>query len=108
MGRALLLGKIPYVYYKILTQKLMKNFFLKNPEKNRSPVRNPDNFCRTPEIIFTGLKPDRIYPEKSGRIRSGSSCKSGIRIRFRKNRFCRSLVFSVILLLFEQNKSLKY
>ena len=94
MGRALLLGKIPYVYYKILTQKLMKNFFLKNPEKNRSPVRNPDNFCRTPEIIFTGLKPDRIYPEKSGRIRSGSSCKSGIRIRFRKIRFYRSLLIS--------------
>ena len=37
----------------------MKSFFEKSG-KNRSPVRNPDNFCRTPEIIFTGLKPDRI------------------------------------------------
>jgi len=28
----------------------------------------PSKFCRTREIIFTGLKPDRGNPEKSGPV----------------------------------------
>ena len=49
-----------------------------NSGKNSNPVRNPAKFILSPEIIFSGLKPDRINPGKSGRIRSGSNAKSKI------------------------------
>ena len=67
-----------------------------NSGKNLNPVRNPATFIRSPEIIFSGLKPDRINPGKSGRIRSCSSAKSKIRFPDPEKQFYRTDRKSVV------------
>ena len=63
-----------------------------NSGKNSNPVQNSAKFIRSSEIIFSGLKPNRVNPEKSSRIRSGSSAKSKIRFSDPEKKFYRILI----------------
>ena len=70
-----------------------------NSGKNSNPVRNPAKLIRSPEIIFSGLKLDRINPGKSDRVRSGSSAKSKIRFPDPEKQFYRTLVYPILIFL---------